>query len=58
MKVIQVLVFCIFSLLSTNLLAQGIQFRKGTWANIQAQAKTENKYIFVDAYTTCTSSKI
>lgn len=32
--------------------AQGIQFRKGTWADIQAKAKAENKYIFVDAYTT------
>ena len=32
--------------------AQGINFRKGTWAEIKAQAKAENKHIFVDAYTT------
>ena len=32
--------------------AQGIAFQKGTWAEIQAKAKAQNKYIFVDAYTT------
>lgn len=32
--------------------AQGIKFRKGTWAEIKAQAKAEKKHIFVDAFTT------
>ena len=34
--------------------AQGVHFEKGNWAAIQAKAKTENKFIFVDAVTaTC-----
>ena len=42
-----------FMLLTTfTISAQGINFQKGTWADIQAKAKTENKHIFVDAYTT------
>lgn len=32
--------------------AQGINFQKGTWAEIKAKAKAENKHIFVDAFTT------
>ncbi|OJJ16983.1 hypothetical protein BKI52_30160 [marine bacterium AO1-C] len=32
--------------------AQGIAFQKGTWTEIKAKAKAENKHIFVDAYTT------
>lgn len=31
-------------------MAQGIQFSEGTWADIQQKAKTEKKYVFVDAY--------
>lgn len=30
--------------------SQGIEFSEGDWASIQKKAKTENKYIFVDAY--------
>jgi thioredoxin-related protein len=32
--------------------AQGIAFTEGSWAEIKAQAKAENKLIFMDAYTT------
>ncbi len=32
--------------------AVGIQFETGTWAEILAKAKQQNKYVFVDAYTT------
>lgn len=32
--------------------AAGIQFETGTWAEILAKAKQQNKYVFVDAYTT------
>ena len=32
---------------------QGMKFEHGiSWANIQAKAKAENKYIFMDAFTT------
>lgn len=35
-------------------MAQGVRFEKGNWAAIQTKAKTENKFIFVDAVTaTC-----
>lgn len=42
------LILIVFS--QTISLAQGIKFQKGTWAEIQAQAKTQNKHIFVDTY--------
>lgn len=32
--------------------ASGIQFETGTWAEILAKAKQQNKYVFVDAFTT------
>lgn len=32
------------------LMAQGIQFSEGSWKDIEQKAKSENKYIFVDAY--------
>ena len=35
---------------SAALSAQGINFAQGTWAEVTAKAKAENKYIFVDAY--------
>ena len=31
--------------------AQGVKFESGTWDEILAKAKTENKMIFVDVYT-------
>jgi len=44
----------IFALLLTGtmLSAQGIQFSDADWNGILAQAKKENKIVFVDAYTT------
>lgn len=42
------LIFIVFS--QAISLAQGVKFQQGTWAEIQAQAKTQNKYIFVDTY--------
>lgn len=32
--------------------AAGIKFETGTWAEILAKAKKENKYVFLDSYTT------
>lgn len=32
--------------------SSGIQFETGTWSEILAKAKKENKYVFVDAFTT------
>lgn len=40
----------IASFLTVSIFAQGIQFSEGSWAEIKAKAKTEKKYIFVDAY--------
>ncbi len=40
----------IFSLVSLPTFAQ-IQFEQGSWADVKAKAKKENKYIFVDAFT-------
>lgn len=45
--------FLSLCLVSVSLLnAQEISFNHGTWAEIKAKAKAENKLIFVDAYTT------
>ncbi len=41
--------FC-FLLAPTVLLAQGIQFESKPWADILAQAKTDRKLVFLDAY--------
>jgi len=47
-----ILLFALF-LTGTMLSAQGgIEFSKGDWNEILAQAKNENKIVFVDAYTT------
>ena len=38
---------------SVSVFAQdGIQFNHGTWAEVLATAKKENKLVFVDAFTT------
>ena len=37
---------------SLLLSAEGIEFTKADWTSVLAQAKTENKIVFVDAYTT------
>src|SRR6187402_2000880 len=39
-------------LVSGNLRAQGIEFFHGTWEEALMKAKTEDKIIFVDAFTT------
>lgn len=41
------LLFCLPALLA----AQGMNFEHGTWAEVLAKAKAENKPIFMDAYT-------
>jgi len=43
------LIFTLFFSLN-YIFGQGIEFSEGTWASIEKKAKTENKYIFVDAY--------
>lgn len=35
---------------TTSMMAQGIKFEKGSWAEVIEKAKAEDKYIFVDAY--------
>jgi len=51
MKKIIALTSCLFILLNLN--AQGIGFEETlSWSQIQAKAKAENKYIFVDCYAT------
>jgi thioredoxin-like negative regulator of GroEL len=43
-------IICILTTIS--IVAQGIQFEQGTWAQVIAKAKATRKPIFVDAYTT------
>jgi len=46
-----ILLFALF-LTGTMLSAQGVEFSKADWKDILAEAKKENKLVFVDAYTT------
>ncbi len=46
--VLSVVILCGFTM---SLLAQGIEFREGSWKEILAIAKKENKLVFVDNYT-------
>lgn len=39
------------TVLTCNLFAQGIDFNPGTWKEILAKAKQENKLVFIDVYT-------
>lgn len=41
----------LLTFISSLAIAQGMKFETGTWAQIQEKAKKENKFIFVDAYT-------
>ncbi|MBL7708461.1 MAG: thioredoxin family protein, partial [Chitinophagaceae bacterium] len=43
------LLFPLFALAQNN---SGIQFQNLSWSQLLAKAKTENKLIFVDAFTT------
>lgn len=45
-------VFILITLFHTSLIAQGIEFFKGTYPEAKLLAEKENKNIFVDAYTT------
>ena len=38
--------------LCCNVFAQGIEFEKGTFAEVLAKARKENKMVFMDCYTT------
>lgn len=51
MKKIPVILLALM-LLSQLTQAQGIQFEKGSWSEVVAKAKAQNKPIFLDAYTT------
>lgn len=42
---------CFYLLSAIAINAQGIQFFEGSWAEVLDKAKSENKLIFVDAYT-------
>jgi thioredoxin-related protein len=45
--------FICFTLFNVNAQDKGIKFQNGlTWAQVKQKAKDENKYIFVDCYTT------
>ncbi len=47
------ILFLIIALPFYTLAQQGMKFEHGiTWKEIQAKAKAENKYIFMDAFTT------
>lgn len=41
---------CLLTLSTAAVFAQGIEFEQGTWEEVLAKAKKENKPIFVDAY--------
>ncbi|MBB3699360.1 thioredoxin fold domain-containing protein [Flammeovirga yaeyamensis] len=47
-------IFSLFSMLLISIasFAQGVEFFEGTFAEAKAEAKKQNKYIFLDAYTT------
>ncbi|GAB4346133.1 MAG: hypothetical protein OHK0038_26330 [Flammeovirgaceae bacterium] len=53
MKFYKNMIFIILTLLSVNFLqAEGIDFQHTSWVEVQQLAKKQNKYIFVDAFTT------
>lgn len=45
-------IFTILAVCATSVVAQGINFEKGTWDDAVKKAKKENKIIFLDVYTT------
>ena len=50
MKKLEVIILCTF--LSISAFSQGIEFFRGDWKDALAQAKEEEKLLFVDCYTT------
>ena len=46
------LLFALLLAGTAGIAQQGVKFEKGSWQEIQAKAKAENKYIFMDAFTT------
>jgi thioredoxin-related protein len=52
MKILLLAVIVFFAAATASVQAQGIEFEHGTWEEVVAKAKKENKPIFVDAYTT------
>lgn len=50
--ILLLLTFSLSHLLTSTAFAQEIAFETGTWAEIKAKAKKENKLIFMDAFTT------
>jgi len=45
----KVILFLLFPIMCVS---QGIQFESGSWADVLKKAKSQNKLIFVDAFTT------
>lgn len=57
MKKTLIFIFLMFS--AQTLLAQGVVFETGTWSEVTAKAKRDNKPIFVDFYTSwCAPCKV
>lgn len=52
MKRIIILIFTLISGIQVATSQEGIQFAEGTWAELLAKAKEENRLIFMDAYAT------
>ena len=50
-KNLLVLLGCL--LVACGVWAQGIVFQKGTWEEINTQAKQEDNVVYVDFYTSC-----
>ncbi|MEG0796547.1 MAG: thioredoxin family protein [Odoribacter sp.] len=44
-------ILCLLLLVGSSAFSQGIVFEKGTWKEVLAKAKQENKLVFVDVYT-------
>ena len=59
MKTILTAIICL-ALFTANAQNKGIKFQNGlTWTQVKQKAKAENKYIFVDCYTTwCVPCKV
>lgn len=52
MKKLTLFLIVLFSVSGSSIAQEGIQFFEGSWAEMLAKAKLENKIIFMDAYAT------